>query len=164
MLALPRLHRAALDETLPRRSRCGPTTCRSTCSRPTSRTGSASWPDAGPTCFPTPTRRPTSTRDRAALRAAGYRHYEISNFALPGRQARHNTRYWLGQTVLAVGVAAHGQAGRRRWANLEPLPAWLEAVEAAGPRAPGAGALPPTRPPARRRWSGCASRAARRSL
>ena len=65
-----------------------------------------------------------------ALRAAGYRHYEISNFALPGRQARHNNRYWLGLPVLAAGVAAHGQAGRRRWANFEQLPAYLEAVEA----------------------------------
>ena len=64
-----------------------------------------------------------------ALVVAGYRHYEISNFARPGRQARHNTRYWLGRPVFAAGVAAHGQAGRQRWANLDRLPAYLEAVE-----------------------------------
>lgn len=65
-----------------------------------------------------------------ALLAAGYRHYEISNFALPGSQASHNLRYWLGLPVLAAGVAAHGQAGRRRWANLAELPAYLDAIEA----------------------------------
>ena len=67
------------------------------------------------------------------LVAAGYRHYEISNFARPGFQARHNLRYWLGQPVLAAGLAAHGQAGRRRWANHAELPAYLDAVEAGRP-------------------------------
>ena len=71
-----------------------------------------------------------------ALVASGYRHYEISNFALPGRRARHNCRYWLRRPVLAAGVAAHGHAGRRRWANLDSLPTYLEAVEAG--RAPRA--------------------------
>ena len=70
------------------------------------------------------------------LVAAGYRHYEISNFALPSRQARHNVRYWQRRPVLAAGVAAHGHAGRRRWANLDALPAYLEAVESG--RAPRA--------------------------
>ena len=64
-----------------------------------------------------------------ALVAAGYRHYEISNFALPGCEARHNLRYWLGLPVLAAGVAAHGQAGLARWANHADLNAYLEAVE-----------------------------------
>ena len=65
-----------------------------------------------------------------ALVGAGFRHYEISNYALPGCEARHNLRYWLGQPVLAAGVGAHGQAGRRRWANTAELPAYLAAVEA----------------------------------
>ncbi len=70
------------------------------------------------------------------LVAAGYRHYEVSNFALPSCQARHNTRYWLGQPVLAAGVAAHSQSGRQRWANVDDLPRYLEAVEAGrSPRA-----------------------------
>ncbi len=71
-----------------------------------------------------------------ALTAAGYRHYEISNFALPGEEARHNVRYWRREPVLAAGLAAHGHAGRRRWANLDALPAYLDAVEAG--RAPRA--------------------------
>jgi oxygen-independent coproporphyrinogen-3 oxidase len=65
-----------------------------------------------------------------ALTGAGYRHYEISNFALPAGLARHNLRYWRRRPVLSVGLAAHGQCGRRRWAAPEELPAYLEAVEA----------------------------------
>jgi len=68
-----------------------------------------------------------------ALTRAGYRHYEISNFALPGRAARHNLRYWRRRPVLAAGLAAHGQSGRRRWANLDALDAYLAAVEAGRP-------------------------------
>jgi oxygen-independent coproporphyrinogen III oxidase len=65
-----------------------------------------------------------------SLVKAGYRHYEISNYALPGQEARHNVRYWRRRAVLAAGLAAHGHCGRRRWANLETLPDYLEAVEA----------------------------------
>jgi oxygen-independent coproporphyrinogen-3 oxidase len=71
-----------------------------------------------------------------ALLAAGYRHYEVSNFALPGRAARHNLRYWRRKPVLAAGLAAHGQSGQRRWANLDDLSAYLAAVESGhAPRA-----------------------------
>lgn len=62
------------------------------------------------------------------LRAAGYRHYEVSSFALPGEQARHNSRYWLGRPVLAVGPGACGQAGRRRWGNVRRLSSYMTAV------------------------------------
>jgi oxygen-independent coproporphyrinogen-3 oxidase len=64
-----------------------------------------------------------------ALTRAGYRHYEVSNYALPGQLARHNLRYWRRRTVLSAGLAAHGQCGRRRWAAPEELPAYLEAAE-----------------------------------
>jgi oxygen-independent coproporphyrinogen III oxidase len=70
------------------------------------------------------------------LVGAGYRHYEISNFALPGHAARHNLRYWLQQPVLAAGLGAHGSSGRQRWANLDDLAGYLGAVEAG--RAPRA--------------------------
>ncbi|HKR99617.1 MAG TPA: hypothetical protein VJU79_08895, partial [Candidatus Dormibacteraeota bacterium] len=42
------------------------------------------------------------------LESAGYRQYEISNFARPGAECRHNLAYWRNQWYLAVGVGAHG--------------------------------------------------------
>ncbi len=46
----------------------------------------------------------------------GYRHYEISNFALPGFISRHNSGYWMGKKYLGVGPSAHSYNGRiRRW-------------------------------------------------
>lgn len=67
-------------------------------------------------------------RVHEALTAAGYQHYEVSNFALPNHQARHNLRYWLGEPVHALGVAAHGQEENRRWANLDTVGGYLDAV------------------------------------
>jgi oxygen-independent coproporphyrinogen III oxidase len=50
--------------------------------------------------------------------AAGYEHYEISNFCLPGYESRHNTKYWTSEAVYGFGCAAHSFDGeRRRWAN-----------------------------------------------
>ena len=43
---------------------------------------------------------------KEALEAAGFRHYEISNFCLPGKECRHNLRYWLLEPYLGVGPAA----------------------------------------------------------
>ncbi|RMF78068.1 MAG: hypothetical protein D6739_12115 [Nitrospirae bacterium] len=63
------------------------------------------------------------------LTAAGYEHYEVSNFARPGCRSAHNLRYWRRLPVHALGVAAHGQDGDRRWANLDTLDGYLGAVE-----------------------------------
>lgn len=50
--------------------------------------------------------------------AAGYEHYEISNFCLPGFASRHNTKYWAGAPYYGFGNSAHSYDGaRRRWAN-----------------------------------------------
>jgi len=47
------------------------------------------------------------------LGEAGYLQYEISNFALPGRESRHNSLYWAGGAYLGLGAAAHSYDGRR---------------------------------------------------
>jgi len=51
------------------------------------------------------------------LEAAGYEHYEISNFALPGSRSRHNQKYWKHVSYLGLGAAAHSFDGSRRWWN-----------------------------------------------
>jgi oxygen-independent coproporphyrinogen-3 oxidase len=50
------------------------------------------------------------------LTSEGYRHYEVSNFALPGFESRHNQTYWELDPYLGLGTGAHSyRAGRRRW-------------------------------------------------
>jgi oxygen-independent coproporphyrinogen-3 oxidase len=65
--------------------------------------------------------------------ARGLRHYEISNWARPGREARHNLKYWTRTPTLGLGVSAHELWAGRRRANVSALPAYLE-VLAAGRR------------------------------
>jgi oxygen-independent coproporphyrinogen-3 oxidase len=64
------------------------------------------------------------------LTAAGYEHYEVSNFARPGCRSRHNWGYWHGADYLGVGLSAHSLLnGQRHW-NRRALQAYLTAVEA----------------------------------
>lgn len=60
--------------------------------------------------------------------AHGYEHYEISNFALPGRYARHNTRYWQGANYLGIGPAAHSFDGHSRQWNVANNPLYIKAI------------------------------------
>lgn len=52
-----------------------------------------------------------------AAASAGFCHYEISNFALPGRESRHNSSYWHGVPYLGVGAGAHSYSGEQRCYN-----------------------------------------------
>ena len=58
--------------------------------------------------------------------AAGYRRYEISNFAKPGHESRHNLRYWRMQDYLGFGIAAHSCFEGERFYNREELAAYLK--------------------------------------
>jgi coproporphyrinogen III oxidase-like Fe-S oxidoreductase len=66
------------------------------------------------------------------LTAAGYGHYEISNYALPGWRSQHNSHYWQHGEYLGFGAGAHAYMAGRRWEN-ERLPArYIHAIAARG--------------------------------
>lgn len=64
----------------------------------------------------------------ARLTAAGYVHYEVSNFARPGRESRHNAAYWRGVSYLGLGNGAHSYVPPRRWWNRRDWSAYRSAV------------------------------------
>ncbi|ACX51751.1 oxygen-independent coproporphyrinogen III oxidase [Ammonifex degensii KC4] len=63
------------------------------------------------------------------LEGRGYRHYEISNFALPGKECRHNLGYWRLSPYLGLGPAAHSFLEGKRWANAADLATYLRLLE-----------------------------------
>lgn len=68
---------------------------------------------------PLPDEDQTADMEEAALElleAAGLARYEVSNFARPGRECRHNQSTWRGGDYLALGPGAHGHLAGRRWA------------------------------------------------
>jgi oxygen-independent coproporphyrinogen-3 oxidase len=64
------------------------------------------------------------------LAAAGYRHYEVSNFCLPGSEGRQNLLVWSGQGYLGVGVGAHSFVRGERWHNARHLRAYQRELAA----------------------------------
>jgi oxygen-independent coproporphyrinogen-3 oxidase len=64
----------------------------------------------------------------ARLDAAGYAQYEISNVARPGRQSRHNLKYWEDGAWLGFGCGAHSTRGARRWKNVAATTEYIERV------------------------------------
>ena len=63
------------------------------------------------------------------LTAAGYEHYEISNFARPGYRSRHNSNYWNGTPYIGLGAAAHSYDVRSRSWNVADINAYIEGIE-----------------------------------
>ena len=63
------------------------------------------------------------------LRAAGYHHYEISNWAKPGFESRHNLKYWRREAYLGFGAGAHSFSGTERWANAHDAAEYVKAIE-----------------------------------
>jgi oxygen-independent coproporphyrinogen III oxidase len=63
------------------------------------------------------------------LAAAGYEHYEISNWGLPGFRSRHNLKYWRREPYIGVGAGAHSFDGARRWSNVHDSALYTQRVE-----------------------------------
>jgi oxygen-independent coproporphyrinogen-3 oxidase len=61
------------------------------------------------------------------LRSAGFQQYEISNFAKPGEECRHNLRYWRREPYFGFGMSAHSFIGERRFANSRDLARYIAA-------------------------------------
>jgi oxygen-independent coproporphyrinogen-3 oxidase len=93
------------------------------------RTPYARWSDRG-TAVPPPDDRYAAEflLVRETLTAAGFEHYEVSNYARPGARSRHNSAYWQGVDYLGLGPSAHGLHGNvRRW-NVRNWPEWDRCV------------------------------------
>ena len=96
--------------------------------------------EKGTTFFPRVTRGELKPADEEAaasmyertidvLTAAGYEHYEVSNFALPGHRCRHNETYWLGRGYFAAGPGAARYVNGVREMNHRSTTAWLSRLE-----------------------------------
>jgi oxygen-independent coproporphyrinogen-3 oxidase len=69
---------------------------------------------------------------REFLAGAGYQHYEISNWSLPGRRSRHNLKYWRREPYFGFGAGAHSFDGARRWSNVHDPNAYVAAIQQRG--------------------------------
>jgi len=67
------------------------------------------------------------------IEGAGYCQYELSNFALPGRECRHNTNYWERGEYLGLGPGASSFLGSRRWENIPDVAAYCSRLAQGGP-------------------------------
>ena len=87
-----------------------------------------------PSAIPTTTIRPTSTRlADELLEAAGLANYEVSNWARPGHESRHNFLYWRQADYRGFGCAAHSHDDGRRWWNVRTPDRYIELIEAGTP-------------------------------
>ncbi|MGB9067929.1 MAG: radical SAM family heme chaperone HemW [Candidatus Acidiferrales bacterium] len=66
------------------------------------------------------------------LATAGYDHYEISNWGLPGRHSQHNLKYWRREPYLGLGAGAHSFNGSQRWANVHEPDRYVTLIERGG--------------------------------
>jgi oxygen-independent coproporphyrinogen-3 oxidase len=62
------------------------------------------------------------------LAAAGYGHYEISNWGLPAFESRHNLKYWRREPYFGFGAGAHSFNGSQRWANAHDPASYADAI------------------------------------
>lgn len=81
------------------------------------------------------------------LEEAGFEQYELSNWARPGHQSRHNRTYWTDGDYLGLGAGAHGYLSGERYENVAHPRAYIEAVRAAPPPQPRPALARVTTPP-----------------
>ncbi len=79
------------------------------------------------------------------LAAAGLANYEVSNWATPGEECRHNLLYWQQREYLGIGSAAHGHMAGRRWWNVRQPERYIERIERDMSPEAGAEQLDPVR-------------------
>lgn len=68
-------------------------------------------------------------RIRAFLEKQGYEHYEISNYAKPGKACRHNLNYWNCGPYAALGISAHGYLNGERYENTSDLDTYTDRLK-----------------------------------
>jgi oxygen-independent coproporphyrinogen-3 oxidase len=71
-------------------------------------------------------------RLQRGLESLGLEQYEISNFARPGKECRHNLKYWRYEPYLGLGPSACSHVGAERWCNKGALEPWAEALRRGG--------------------------------
>ncbi|RCW65317.1 radical SAM family heme chaperone HemW [Saliterribacillus persicus] len=69
---------------------------------------------------------------RTEMNKRGVKQYEISNFALPGYESKHNLTYWNNNHYYGFGAGAHGYLGNERIINIRPFPGYVKAVHDKG--------------------------------
>jgi oxygen-independent coproporphyrinogen-3 oxidase len=62
--------------------------------------------------------------------SAGYEHYEISNFARPGHESRHNMTYWADESYIGLGPSASGYVDGRRYTNVRGTKSYMKRIDA----------------------------------
>ncbi len=138
------LARSHLRAAVARCAATGSATChtRSRCRRIISRSTGSPWSPAPPLgrwqARGDVTEAPEEKYEREflaahdRLAAAGFEHYEVSNYARPGARARHNGSYWRRVPYLGLGPSAHSFDGERRWWNIAPYAEWSRAALGGG--------------------------------
>jgi oxygen-independent coproporphyrinogen-3 oxidase len=66
---------------------------------------------------------------QSSFSAAGYHHYEISNWAKPGFESHHNLKYWRREAYLGFGAGAHSFSGVQRWANAHDAASYVNVLQ-----------------------------------
>ena len=88
------------------------------------------------------------------LVAAGYEHYEVSNYARLGYRSRHNWGYWTGVAYLGVGLGAHSFVDGKRFWNTRDLNAYLDAMDQGWSPCAGEETIAPDTARRERLWMG----------